>query len=160
MTCPFLVGPLELSPCVYPIILDRPFMEGGMRTGALRWRFLLQCLENLHRSLQALGSRLYVLQGPYQGTVRCLVAQWGVTQLSMDTEIEPHTTPNWTRSSTSWPGNWASTYTPLWHICSMMSRAGLMQGLTGDEAQEAAKKIFKKRRSIHCGVAAFLQDLL
>ncbi|CAB1354074.1 unnamed protein product [Coregonus sp. 'balchen'] len=51
-----------------------------------------QCLEDLHRSLQALGSRLYVLQGPYQGTVMRLVAQWGITQLSMDTEIEPHYT--------------------------------------------------------------------
>ncbi|CDQ60418.1 unnamed protein product [Oncorhynchus mykiss] len=69
-----------------------------MRTGAVRWRFLLQisgltwCLEDLHHSLQAMGTRLYVLQGPYQGTVMHPVAQWGTTQLSMDTEIEPHNT--------------------------------------------------------------------
>uniref|UniRef100_A0A4W5L6S3 Cryptochrome circadian regulator 4 n=1 Tax=Hucho hucho TaxID=62062 RepID=A0A4W5L6S3_9TELE len=49
-------------------------------------------VEDPHRSLQVLGSRLYVHQGPYQGTVMRLVAQWGITQLSMDTEIEPHYT--------------------------------------------------------------------
>uniref|UniRef100_A0A4W5PSR5 Photolyase/cryptochrome alpha/beta domain-containing protein n=1 Tax=Hucho hucho TaxID=62062 RepID=A0A4W5PSR5_9TELE len=138
MTCPFLVGPLELSPCVYPIILDRPFMEGGMRTGALRWRFLLQCLENLHRSLQALGSRLYVLQDPYQGTMRRLVAQWGVTQLSMDTEIEP---PTLHPTGPGAPHHGLGSGTQHTHHCgTQMSRARLMLGLTGAEAQEAAKK--------------------
>lgn len=42
------------------------------------------CSSTFHRSLQA--------QGPYQGTVMRLVAHWGITQLSMDTEIEPHYT--------------------------------------------------------------------
>uniref|UniRef100_A0A674DP09 Cryptochrome circadian regulator 4 n=1 Tax=Salmo trutta TaxID=8032 RepID=A0A674DP09_SALTR len=81
-----LVAALESSARVYPVfILD-------MRTGAVRWRFPLQ-ISGLDTSLlQALGSRLYVLQGPYQGTVMRLVAQWGITQLSKDTEIEPHYT--------------------------------------------------------------------
>ncbi|XP_062340842.1 cryptochrome circadian regulator 4 [Osmerus eperlanus] len=88
---PSLVGVLESSACVYPVfILDRGFMEGAMRIGVLRWRFILQSLEDLHNRLQALGSRLYVVQGPCLGVLRCLVAQWGVTQLSLDTEVEPH----------------------------------------------------------------------
>ncbi|XP_046881746.1 cryptochrome circadian regulator 4 [Hypomesus transpacificus] len=88
---PSLVGVLESSEFVYPVfILDRAFMEGAMRIGVLRWRFILQSLEDLHHRLQALGSRLYVVQGPCLGVLRRLVAQWGVTQLSLDTEVEPH----------------------------------------------------------------------
>lgn len=88
---PTLVAALESSSAVYPVfVLDRAFMEGSMRVGSLRWRFILQSLEDLHRSLQRLGSRLYVLQGSYKTVLRRLVTQWGITQLSFDAEVEPH----------------------------------------------------------------------
>lgn len=88
---PTLVAALESSSAVYPVfVLDRAFMEGSMRIGPLRWRFILQSLEDLHRSLQRLGSRLYVLQGSHETVLRRLVTQWGITQLSFDAEVEPH----------------------------------------------------------------------
>ncbi|KAL2090520.1 hypothetical protein ACEWY4_012783 [Coilia grayii] len=88
---PTLVAALESSAVVYPVfVLDRAFMEGSARMGALRWRFILQSLEDLHSSLRKLGSRLYVLQGSHEAVLRRLVAQWGVTQLSFDAEVEPH----------------------------------------------------------------------
>ena len=46
---PSLVGVLESSECVYPVfILDRAFMEGAMRIGVLRWRFILQVPRHKH----------------------------------------------------------------------------------------------------------------
>ncbi|KAJ8260261.1 hypothetical protein GJAV_G00178930 [Gymnothorax javanicus] len=87
---PSLVRALESSTVVYSVyVLDRAFLERSMRMGALRWRFLLQSLQDLERSLAALGSRLYVLQGRYEATLRQLVHRWGITQLSFDTEVEP-----------------------------------------------------------------------
>ncbi|XP_030634406.1 cryptochrome circadian regulator 4 [Chanos chanos] len=88
---PSLVAALESSVAVYPVfVLDRAFVEGAMATGSLRWRFMLQSLEDLHRSLKARGSRLHVLQGSYQDVLRKLVKRWAITQLSFDTEVEPH----------------------------------------------------------------------
>ncbi|KAJ8258797.1 hypothetical protein COCON_G00178090 [Conger conger] len=87
---PSLVWALESSAVVYPVfVLDRAFLDGAMRMGALRWRFLLQSLEDLQTRLVALGSRLYVLQGGYEAGLRQLVRRWGVTQLTFDTEVEP-----------------------------------------------------------------------
>lgn len=82
---PALLGALESSSALFPLyVLDRDFMDGAMRSGPLRWRFLLQCLEDLDGRLRALGSRLSVL--------RDLVSRWAVTQISYDTEVEPHYT--------------------------------------------------------------------
>ncbi|XP_062402129.1 cryptochrome circadian regulator 4 [Sardina pilchardus] len=88
---PTLVAALESSSAVYPVfVLDRHFVERSTRIGPLRWRFILQSLEDLHRSLQRLGSRLHVLQGAHESVLRRLVARWGITQLSLDAEVEPH----------------------------------------------------------------------
>ncbi|XP_036386825.1 cryptochrome circadian regulator 4 [Megalops cyprinoides] len=87
---PTLVAALESSEALYPVyVLDRAFLEGAMRMGALRWRFLLQSLRDLQRGLAALGSRLYVLQGRHEAVLRELVRRWGVTQLTFDAEVEP-----------------------------------------------------------------------
>lgn len=90
---PALLGALESSSALFPLyVLDRDFMDGAMRSGPLRWRFVLQCLEDLDGRLRALGSRLYVL--------RDLVSRWAVTQISYDTEVEPRFKP-WRRSGVS-----------------------------------------------------------
>ncbi|KAI1890741.1 hypothetical protein AGOR_G00156750 [Albula goreensis] len=87
---PSLVGALESSEVVYPVyVLDRAFLEGSMATGALRWRFLLQSLQDLQSSLAARGSLLYVLQGSHEAVLRQLIQQWSITQLTFDTEVEP-----------------------------------------------------------------------
>ncbi|KAJ8412098.1 hypothetical protein AAFF_G00143650 [Aldrovandia affinis] len=87
---PSLVGALESSAVVYPVyVLDRAFLEGSMRIGALRWRFILQSLQDLQSGLAALGSRLYVLQGRHEDVLRQLVRQWDITQLTFDVEVEP-----------------------------------------------------------------------
>ncbi|XP_066559437.1 cryptochrome circadian regulator 4 [Amia ocellicauda] len=88
---PALLGALESSAVVYPVFaLDRDFLQAGALTGGLRWRFLLQSLQDLERSLATLGSRLYVLQGRYEQVLRDRVRRWGVTQVTFDTEVEPY----------------------------------------------------------------------
>ncbi len=88
---PTLLGALASSAALFPVyVLDRAFLEGAMRLGPLRWRFLLQSLEDLDTRLRALGSRLYVLRGSTAVVLRDLVTRWGVTQISYDTEVEPY----------------------------------------------------------------------
>ncbi|XP_028853229.1 cryptochrome circadian regulator 4 isoform X2 [Denticeps clupeoides] len=88
---PSLLAAMESSAAVYPVyVLDRQLMAASAHIGPLRWRFILQSLEDLHSSLQERGSRLHVLQGPYLDVVRHLVARWGITQISFDSEVEPH----------------------------------------------------------------------
>ncbi|XP_051551172.1 cryptochrome circadian regulator 4 [Myxocyprinus asiaticus] len=90
---PTLLGALASSSALFPVyVLDREFMQRVMRVGALRWRFILQSLEDLDGHLRALGSRLYVLRGSMLVVLRELVTRWGVTQISYDTEVEPHYT--------------------------------------------------------------------
>lgn len=90
---PSLLGALESSSVLFPVyVLDRDFMQAVMHVGTLRWRFILQCLEDLDGRLRALGSRLYVLQGSTLSVLRDLLSRWAVTQISYDTEVEPHYT--------------------------------------------------------------------
>uniref|UniRef100_A0A8B9H5W9 Cryptochrome circadian regulator 4 n=1 Tax=Astyanax mexicanus TaxID=7994 RepID=A0A8B9H5W9_ASTMX len=90
---PTLLGALESSAVVYPVyVLDRAFEEGGMRVGVLRWRFLLQSLQDLHARLRAVGSRLFVVRGSHRAVLGELVGRWGITQISFDSEMEPHHT--------------------------------------------------------------------
>nr|XP_055073415.1 cryptochrome circadian regulator 4 isoform X1 [Misgurnus anguillicaudatus] len=87
---PTLLAALESSSALYPVYVLET--EEANRLGALRWRFILQSLEDLDRRLRALGSRLYVLRGSTLAVLRELVTRWAVTQISYDTEVEPHYT--------------------------------------------------------------------
>ncbi|GLH04461.1 Cryptochrome 2 transcript variant e [Gryllus bimaculatus] len=46
--------------CIF--ILD-PWFAGSSNVGINKWRFLLQCLEDLDQSLRKLNSRLFVVRG-------------------------------------------------------------------------------------------------
>ncbi|XP_043079568.1 cryptochrome circadian regulator 4 isoform X2 [Puntigrus tetrazona] len=88
---PTLLGALESSAALFPVyVLDRSLLQGALRLGPLRWRFLLQSLEDLDASLRALGSRLYVVRGATAAVLSDLVTRWGLTQISYDTEVEPY----------------------------------------------------------------------
>ncbi|XP_072521644.1 cryptochrome circadian regulator 4 [Salminus brasiliensis] len=87
---PTLLAALESSAVVYPVyVLDQAFEEAAMRVGVLRWRFLLQSLQDLHARLSAVGSRLFVLRGSHRAVLGEVVARWGITQISLDMETEP-----------------------------------------------------------------------
>lgn len=72
--------------CIY--ILD-PWFAGSSNVGINRWRFLLQCLEDLDASLRKLNSRLYVIRGQPTDVFPRLFKEWKITHLSYEYDSEP-----------------------------------------------------------------------
>uniref|UniRef100_A0A671KE63 Cryptochrome-1 n=1 Tax=Sinocyclocheilus anshuiensis TaxID=1608454 RepID=A0A671KE63_9TELE len=72
--------------CVY--ILD-PWFAGSSNVGINRWRFLLQCLEDLDASLRKLNSRLFVIRGQPTDVFPRLFKEWKITRLSYEYDSEP-----------------------------------------------------------------------
>lgn len=54
------------------------------------YRFLLQCLEDLDRSLRNLNSRLFVIRGQPADALPKLFKEWGTTVLSFEEDPEPY----------------------------------------------------------------------
>lgn len=72
--------------CIY--ILD-PWFAGSCSKGVNRWRFLLECLEDLDSSLRKLNSRLFLIRGQPADVLPRLFKEWKVTQLSFEEDSEP-----------------------------------------------------------------------
>ncbi|XP_076271062.1 cryptochrome-1-like isoform X3 [Rhynchophorus ferrugineus] len=72
--------------CVF--VLD-PWFAGSSNVGINKWRFLLQCLEDLDRSLRKLNSRLFVIRGQPADTLPKLFREWGTTSLTFEEDPEP-----------------------------------------------------------------------
>lgn len=53
------------------------------------YRFLLQCLEDLDRSLRKLNSRLFVVKGQPADALPKLFKEWGTTVLTFEIDPEP-----------------------------------------------------------------------
>lgn len=54
-----------------------------------RWRFLLECLQDLDKSLRNLGSRLFIVQGQPIHVLPKLIQQWNITKLTFEYDSEP-----------------------------------------------------------------------
>ncbi|MEE6478177.1 hypothetical protein FKM82_011766 [Ascaphus truei] len=72
--------------CVY--ILD-PWFAGSSNVGINRWRFLLQCLEDLDANLRKLNSRLFVIRGQPADVFPRLFKEWDISKLSIEYDSEP-----------------------------------------------------------------------
>ncbi|KAM3609829.1 uncharacterized protein V6R79_020903 [Siganus canaliculatus] len=72
--------------CIY--ILD-PWFAGSSSVGINRWRFLLDCLEDLDASLRKLNSRLFVVRGQPTDVFPRLFKEWKITRLSYEYDSEP-----------------------------------------------------------------------
>ncbi|XP_064821853.1 cryptochrome circadian regulator 3b [Oncorhynchus masou masou] len=72
--------------CVY--FLD-PWFAGSSNLGVNRWRFLLQCLEDLDASLRRLNSRLFVIRGQPANIFPQLFKDWNTSQLTFECDSEP-----------------------------------------------------------------------
>ncbi|XP_065164242.1 cryptochrome-1 [Atheta coriaria] len=72
--------------CVF--ILD-PWFAGSSNVGINKWRFLLQCLEDLDKSLRKLNSRLFVVRGQPADALPKLFKEWGTTALTFEEDPEP-----------------------------------------------------------------------
>lgn len=54
-----------------------------------RWRFLLESLQELDRSLAQFGSRLFILKGRPIDILPALFKEWDITRLSFEVDCEP-----------------------------------------------------------------------
>ncbi|XP_071857902.1 (6-4)-photolyase [Bombus fervidus] len=72
--------------CVF--VLD-PWFAGSTNVGINKWRFLLQCLEDLDCSLRKLNSRLFVIRGQPADALPKLFKEWGTTNLTFEEDPEP-----------------------------------------------------------------------
>ncbi|XP_055693003.1 cryptochrome-1-like isoform X2 [Lutzomyia longipalpis] len=72
--------------CVF--VID-PWFAGSSNVGINKWRFLLQCLEDLDRSLRKLNSRLFVIRGQPADALPKLFKDWGTTCLTFEEDPEP-----------------------------------------------------------------------
>ncbi|XP_019620891.1 PREDICTED: cryptochrome-1-like isoform X3 [Branchiostoma belcheri] len=81
-----MLQPGDVWRCVY--VLD-PWFAGSSNVGVNRWRFLLQCLEDLDASLRKLNSRLYVIRGQPTDVFPRLFKEWKVSCLSFEEDSEP-----------------------------------------------------------------------
>jgi len=72
--------------CIF--ILD-PWFAGSSNVGTNKWRFLLQCLEDLDSSLRKLNSRLFVIRGQPADVLPTLFKEWGTTYFTFEEDPEP-----------------------------------------------------------------------
>ncbi|XP_026726090.1 cryptochrome-1-like isoform X2 [Trichoplusia ni] len=73
--------------CVF--IID-PWFASSSNVGINKWRFLLQCLEDLDASLRKLNSRLFVVRGQPADALPKLFREWGTTALTFEEDPEPY----------------------------------------------------------------------
>ncbi|CAK1548546.1 unnamed protein product [Leptosia nina] len=73
--------------CVF--IID-PWFASSSNVGINKWRFLLQCLEDLDSSLRKLNSRLFVVRGQPADALPKLFNEWGTTALTFEEDPEPY----------------------------------------------------------------------
>jgi len=76
----------ETFRCIF--ILD-PWFAGSSNVGTNKWRFLLQCLEDLDTSLRRLNSRLFVIRGQPADVLPSLFKEWGTTYFTFEEDPEP-----------------------------------------------------------------------
>uniref|UniRef100_A0A1B6D995 Photolyase/cryptochrome alpha/beta domain-containing protein n=1 Tax=Clastoptera arizonana TaxID=38151 RepID=A0A1B6D995_9HEMI len=86
---PSLLAGLEDAATFRCIFIIDPWFAGASNVGINKWRFLLQCLEDLDRSLRKLNSRLFVIRGQPADALPKLFKEWGTTNLTFEEDPEP-----------------------------------------------------------------------
>nr|AFS34617.1 cryptochrome 2 [Clunio marinus] len=66
-----------------------PWFAGSSNVGINKWRFLLQCLEDLDQNLRRLNSRLFVIRGQPAEKLPMLFKKWNTTCLTFEEDPEP-----------------------------------------------------------------------
>lgn len=87
---PALNYAIENSERVFPVFILDPFFVRTARVGANRWRFLVESLQDLDKSLRMKNSRLLVLRGQPLQVLREKFAEWNVDLLCFESDTEPY----------------------------------------------------------------------
>lgn len=77
---------LELRP-VY--IMD-PWYGENFKVGDNRWRFLIECLNDIDAQLRTIGTRLFVFHGSPGEVFKDIFKQWDVKKITFETDTEPY----------------------------------------------------------------------
>ncbi len=75
---------------LYPVFVLDPWFLHPSRVGANRVQFLLQCLDDLHASLQRHNSRLFVLRGKPEQELPQFMQRHEVKLLTFEADDEPY----------------------------------------------------------------------
>lgn len=75
---------------IYPVFVLDPHFVQPEKIGPVRFRFLLQSLEDLDQSLRARGSRLFVVKGTPEEELPRLLTNWQVNLLTFERDTEPY----------------------------------------------------------------------
>ena len=87
---PALAAAVARGAAVVPVFcLDDRLLHGRHASGP-RTQFLLECLEDLDRSLQARGSRLVVLRGPPERELSRLATATGATEIHFAADVSTY----------------------------------------------------------------------
>ncbi|KAG4065954.1 hypothetical protein HA402_006672 [Bradysia odoriphaga] len=86
---PAIIEGLTGSKTLRCIFIIDPWFAGISNAGINKWRFLLQCLEDLDQNLRKLNSRLFVIRGQPADALPKLFRQWGTTCLTFEEDPEP-----------------------------------------------------------------------
>jgi cryptochrome len=73
-----------------PIFILDTELPKSYRIGANRYRFLVESLEDLDKSLRKLGSRLYVIRGKVDIVFEELFTSWDVKLITLEYDTEPY----------------------------------------------------------------------
>lgn len=87
---PALLHAVTSSDVVYPVfIFDKVFLKTHDNIGTKRMRFIFDCITELQKDLQNLGSNLYIFCGDTATILKSKVKEWNISQLTfiVDTEL-------------------------------------------------------------------------
>lgn len=86
---PSLIDGLSECDRFYPVFIFDGEVAGTKTAGYNRFRFLLECLQDLDKNLKAAGTRLYCFQGQPTDILERLIEEWGVTKVTFEADPEP-----------------------------------------------------------------------
>jgi len=87
---PALIHALENSQIVYPIFILDPWFVKNAKVGPNRWRFLVQSLEDLNKSLIKRNSRLLLIRGPVIESLTNKINEWKINLICYESDTEPY----------------------------------------------------------------------
>eukprot|EP01023_Acetabularia_acetabulum_P018339 TRINITY_DN19260_c0_g1_i4.p1 TRINITY_DN19260_c0_g1~~TRINITY_DN19260_c0_g1_i4.p1 ORF type:complete len:559 (+),score=75.32 TRINITY_DN19260_c0_g1_i4:1767-3443(+) len=87
---PALLKAIENVTSFYPVFVIDPNFVGPNKVGVVRYKFLLECLQDLNASLEARGSRLLVLRGNPVEVFPRVFKDWEITDLCFEYDTEPY----------------------------------------------------------------------
>eukprot|EP00945_MAST-04E_sp_MAST-4E-sp1_P007315 g7315.t1 len=87
---PALSHAVSCSESVFPVFVMDPWFANEDLVGIRRYKFLLESLGDLDRSLRAKNSRLYIARGKPEDVLPELFERFGATLLTFEKDTEPY----------------------------------------------------------------------